>query len=450
MTQAQQAAGTLDPAFDMNGVVTLPFGDVVGSIPAAVLALPDNKLLVAVATTKPQNAPAKIARLEEDGSLDHTFGIQGIVEIPFDNGTWFSPRHLHPLTNEGWLITGTAERETEPDRVDMAVVRQLKDGTLDTTFGKDGKVTLNINDLIGPSSGARILTHRHDKKGDDKLAESAGGVGATAIAKQDGKIVLVSTVLFEFNNLKGIVIRLNKDGSLDTSFNLKGFLLVKLPGIEHVWNQASGVAVQQDGKVLVCGDFSRERSGERPGAYVIRYDQDGYVDAGYGDNKNGVVTIIDSSRWLNLGSMALKSDGGVVAMGSAESDRRREGLIASLNPSGSFNLVFNNGKPLFSNLTEHGVSWQCCVLQTDGKLVVSGQGGGVYVDENSSVVTARYAPDGSLDVEFAGKGWAVINDESGIDLFRGGTAMADNRVVVSGYVAFGPMPPPGYVVRYLA
>ena len=148
--------------------------------------------------------------------------------------------------------------------------------------------------------------------------------------------------------------------------------------------------------------------------------------------------------------MTLKSDGGVVAVGTADHDGDREGLIVSLNPSGSFNLVFNNGKPLFSSFTEHGVSWRRCVLQTDGKLVFSGQGGGALVNENSSVVTARYKSDGSQDVKFAGKGWAVFNSESGIDMFRGCAVMADNRVVVSGYVSFAPPPLQGYVLRYLA
>lgn len=447
MTQAQKAADTLDPAFGTNGVVTLPFGDVIGSIPVAVLPQPDNKLLVAVATTQPQNAAAKIARLEEDGSRDPTFGIQGIVEIPFDEGTWFSPRHLHPLTNEGWLITGTAERETEPSGVDLAVVRQLKDGALDTTFGKDGKVTLNIYDLIG----APLLTHRHDydKKRDDSLAESAGGIGATPFVQQDGKIVLVSTVFFEFNNLKGIVIRLNKDGSLDTSFNLKGFLLVELPGIEHVWNYASGVAVQQDGKVLVCGYFSQAPDAVCSDAYVIRYDQSGNIDGEYGDKKNGVVIVADPQRSLELGSMTLKPDGGLIATGSASWSQLHDGLIISLNARGSFNLVFNDGKPLFSDFLDEGVSWRRSILQEDGKIIVIGQGGGSFVDENSSMVTARYLADGSQDRTFGGEGWVVFNDEKGIDIYRGGALMSENRVVVCGYAIDPPNPLRGSVVRYL-
>jgi uncharacterized delta-60 repeat protein len=335
--------------------------------------------------------------------------------------------------------------------VDLALVRLLEDGELDTTFGEDGKVTLNIYDLIESPAGAniRFLTRRHDKERGDSLADSAGDMGATTIVQRDGKIVLFGTIFFEYNNLQGIVIRLNENGSLDTSFNHKGFLLVELPGIEHVWNYASGVAVQQDGKVLVCGDFSNAPDDEYPDAYVIRYDQSGNIDGEYGDKKNGVVIVADPQKGLALGSMSLKPDGGLIATGSAFWRRLPDGLIVSLNASGSFNLVFNNGKPLLSDFLDEGVSWRRSILQEDGKIIVMGQGGGLFIDENSSMVTARYLADGSRDRTFGDNGWVVFNDEKGIDLYRGGAQMSENRVVVCGYAINPPNPLRGSVVRYL-
>ena len=62
--------------------------------------------------------------------------------------------------------------------MDLAVVRQLKDGALDTTSVRTVKSpSISIPDFIG----APLLTHRHDfdKKRDDSLAASAGGIGAT-------------------------------------------------------------------------------------------------------------------------------------------------------------------------------------------------------------------------------------------------------------------------------
>jgi uncharacterized delta-60 repeat protein len=444
------AAEGLDPAFAAGGILELPFEGIVGQYPDSVAALPDRKMLVLFSASPSENSPAKVARLLENGTLDSSFGKQGIVEIPVRAGVVFSARHLRLLDNGGWLVTGTVKHPN--DTVDLAVIRQLHDGQMDTSFGpqKDGMVTVNVYDLIGSRSypDANFLTRRHDEKNAEK--SSAGGVGVAAVGLQDGKVVLSSTVFFAFNYLRGLVIRFEKDGSLDKTFNQKGFVQVELPGIDHAWNYAYGLAVEPGGNVLVCGDFSRASDDEWPDAYVIRYDQYGNVDASYGSNQNGVVTITDGSRWLDLVSMALQPDGGVFAVGTADLDRRRDGLIVALNSSGSFNLVFNNGKPLFSRFTEHGVSWERCILQTDGKLVVSGQGGSAFIDENSSVTTARYNPNGSLDTTFVDKGWTIFNHESGIDLFTGCTVTADNRTVICGYTSFDTPPLPGYVLRYLA
>lgn len=451
-----KAAGTLDPAFGHDGVVSTPFHDVVGSIPGAILPLPGNQLLVALGTTINQESPAKVARLHEDGSLDTSFGRHGIVEIPFADGTWFSPSNLRPQANGGWLITGMAEHPVRGE--ELAVVRQLQDGRLDTSFGekKDGKVLINIYELLGPKAGAgaKLMAQRQAGNYAVKVSEGAQDAGVSVVSQVDGKILLVSTVMFAFNYSRGIVLRLNQDGSLDETFAGKGFLLVEEKKISHYWNYASGVAVQEDGKVLVCGDFARESEGEWPDAYVIRYDQNGNVDKDYGDNKDGVVTIVDKDQWLDLGSMTLRPDGGIIATGSAEADRKRKGLIVVLNPSGSFNIVFNNGRPLISEFPEHGASWRRSAFQKDQQgnviaIIVAGQAGSGSLGDKSALIAARYRLDGTLDPAFGEGGWVEFSDERAIDIFRGSVVMSDNKIVVCGYVAFGPLPLPGNILRYL-
>lgn len=76
---------SLDPTFAQDGVLTLPIPGIAGDEAAAVLALPDAKLLVAIPLTG-ANAPVAIARLNDDGSLDETFGParRGFVEIALE------------------------------------------------------------------------------------------------------------------------------------------------------------------------------------------------------------------------------------------------------------------------------------------------------------------------------------------------------------------------------
>ena len=442
MNQAQQhkAAGTLDPTFGIDGVVDLPFKDIPGSIPYGVLTLAQQKLLVLLEGS-PENSPAKVARLDEGGALDESFGTGGVVDIHLGEKGRFSPTGLHRVA-DGWLATGYVRGSGVND---LAVVRQKDDGEFDPDFGpdKDGIVVINLKDLIGTEAGKSVSFLKPDQDGknhEGRAAGSGGGIGATSVVKQDGKIYLASPVDLGGGFTEGIVLRLNSNGKVDTSFNEKGYVLIELPDVGHHEMFVQSVAVQQDGKVLVCGSFTRYP--RTIGAFVIRYLENGRVDSGYGNS--GVVALQDSERWFDLGSVTLKPDGGVVATGKTGMDGVGEGLIISLNSSGAFNLVFNGGKPLYSGFMGDGLSWGNCLLQEDGKLIVTGAGDGAV----KKLVTARYSGTGILDSTFGGGGWVTYDHPGGNDFYWSSALMSGNRVVV-GALLIGSNRNQGYLLRYL-
>ncbi|KAE9638881.1 hypothetical protein [Pseudomonas sp. PB106] len=447
MTQAygKKSADYLDPTFANGGVLDLPLEGSVHRVAQSVLSLPEKKLLLLLSAA--QGNPPATARLNEDGSVDRSFADNGFADLPYPEETQFPFRHLQAMP-DGCLVLGIF------DNYDLIAVRQLGDGRLDTSFGpaQDGRVIIRIRDLINPREGhgAGVSELQHRVRSNNISSADAGNAGIRTIAQQDGKIILVSTVEFGANYGKGILVRLNADGSLDGTFNEKGYVLIELPGISHDFIEVSNAVVQQDGKILVGGYYNRPDEMDNNG-FVIRYNQNGSIDSSYGDDKTGVVDVTDSGRSLQLRALALKPDGGLVAVGVATTTggRNSQGLTLSLNPAGSFNLVFNNGKPLFADFTEYGVRWGSCVPQTDGKLVVSGQGDPNNHNSHSSTVTARYTADGSLDQTFAGKGWADYNGKLGEDIFRGCVVMDDQRTVVTAYTAGAPAAV-GYVLRYLA
>jgi len=328
---------------------------------------------------------------------------------------------------------------------DLAVVRQKDDGEFDPDFGpdKDGIVVINLKDLIGTEAGKSVSFLKPDQDGknhEGRAAGSGGGIGATSVVKQDGKIYLASPVDLGGGFTEGIVLRLNSNGKVDTSFNEKGYVLIELPDVGHHEMFVQSVAVQQDGKVLVCGSFTRYP--RTIGAFVIRYLENGRVDSGYGNS--GVVALQDSERWFDLGSVTLKPDGGVVATGKTGMDGVGEGLIISLNSSGAFNLVFNGGKPLYSGFMGDGLRWGNCLLQEDGKLIVTGAGDGAV----KKLVTARYSGTGILDSTFGGGGWVTYDHPGGNDFYWSSALMSGNRVVV-GALLIGSNRNQGYLLRYL-
>jgi len=100
---------------------------------------------------------------------------------------------------------------------DFSVARLNADGTLDTSLDSDGKAIVDI----GGSNQGRSLT-----------------------VLPDGKILLSGSSNGDFS-----VIRLNTDGSLDTSFGSDGKATFDLGRDDYVYS----MAMQPDGKILVTG-----------------------------------------------------------------------------------------------------------------------------------------------------------------------------------------------------
>jgi uncharacterized delta-60 repeat protein len=97
-------------------------------------------------------------------------------------------------------------------------MRYNADGSLDTTFSGDGKLTTQVG-IVG---------------------------GASSVAIQsDGKIVVAGGADNDF-----AVVRYNPDGSLDTDFFGVGMVITPVSSGD---DYANGVVIQPDGKIVVGG-----------------------------------------------------------------------------------------------------------------------------------------------------------------------------------------------------
>lgn len=271
---------------------------------------------------------------------------------------------------------------------------------------------------------------------------TAQGNSWVAVAEDsDGKIALVSNTFDATGRQKAVALRLNADGSADQSFN-GGFAIVELQGVAHLWSSARGIALQADGKVVVCGQYG-DNNGRA--VFVMRFNSQGKVDADF--NLNRPVTITDSEE-IDFRSIRL-SETAILLVGQARREGVEHGLIVVLNSSGSYNLVFNNGAPLFSNLMSGSLSWRECALQSDGSIIVVGVGRETS-SRDLSVVTARYRADGTLDPAFNdGQGFAVFENDIGTHITDDMDVMEDGRIVICAFwmdanIRFG-----GWVLRYL-
>src|SRR5262249_1366136 len=245
--------GSLDTTFGNGGIVTNTFKKI--SQPNAVAIQPDGKIVVAGYDLYTPGGGIAIARYNKDGSLDNSFGGNGkvITSISGYDGV----RALAIQADGKIVVTG----HTGGRAWDILVARYNSDGSLDPSFDGDGITTIDI-----PRMDNRIY--------DD--------VGYGVAIQKDGKIVILRDSYYldpdTLNDSDHITVaaRYNIDGSLDASFASGG---IATSGTGKTLIYGSGMALRPDGKIIVLGtDY------DAPITKVARYNADGSLDATFGHN----------------------------------------------------------------------------------------------------------------------------------------------------------------------
>lgn len=220
----------------------------------------------------------------------------------------------------------------------------------------------------------------------------------------DGKIVVAGYSNNAAGNEDFAVLRLNPDGTLDTSFNGTGKILKAIgPGTDY----ATGLAIQPDGKIIVSGAAF---NGVDDDIALIRLNPDGSMDGSFGSG--GIVTT--SIRGQDRGSaLALQYDGKIVVAGYVYSPNGSGMVLVRYNADGSLDTGFGNGgiveDPAGGGAWDFGA--RDLKVQPDGKIVLAGEG---YRDNMILVVfaAARFLSDGTPDAAF-GSGGKVFSQVRG-------------------------------------
>jgi uncharacterized delta-60 repeat protein len=226
------------------------------------LILPEGKILIAGQTHEGQDSDFMIARYYADGSLDSSFGVNGRAITDFSRG--IDQANAIALEPDGKItVLGTTY---DRNHSSFALARYNRDGALDLTFGREGKVITDFN-INGWDDGRSLAI------------------------QPDGKIVVAGAGLDVESGLR--LARYNTDGSPDVSFGDQGQVR---NGVD-----AQFVALQPDGKILVTTvPFDSDIA-------LYRYKQNGSPDPTFGAGG-----YIGGDGWEVL---ALQSDGKILAAG---------------------------------------------------------------------------------------------------------------------------------------
>lgn len=216
----------------------------------------------------------------------------------------------------------------------------------------------------------------------------AGSNGAYAVAVQpDGKIVIAGSASGAL-----VVARYHDNGLLDSTFG-GGAGYVRTPAGSS--SRAQAVAIQNDGGIVVAGYTLNAGSYD---FVVARYSAGGVIDTSFGGG-DGIATTDFGSQDDQARGVAVQSDGKIVAGGFTKVGGDYDFALVRYCANGELdNGVncpggFGSGGKVTTGFgyAEKGYA---LVLQPDDKIVVAGQSIG---SPGADFVLARYCPDGSLD-----------------------------------------------------
>jgi uncharacterized delta-60 repeat protein len=281
--------GTLDTNFGTGGKVLTDFGVSAQAMSAAVQ--PDGKIVVGGYANLDGGENFEVVRYNSNGTLDATFGTDGKVTTTFgvpQQGFSYALAYSLALQQDGKIVLAGAS--TINGDYDFALVRYNTNGTLDTSFGTGGRVTTTFG------------------KND----------AAFSVAVQpDGKIVTAGFGLFKF-----ALARYNSNGTLDPSFGTGGQETTAIGGLN---DGAGRLALQGDGKIVVVG--RSYINGDFHSA-LVRYNSNGTLDAGF-----GTLTAIFGGESDSAG-IALQPDGKILVPGSSFTGFDQSFGLARFNSDG--------------------------------------------------------------------------------------------------------------------
>jgi uncharacterized delta-60 repeat protein len=325
----------------------------------------------------------------QPGTLNNKFGHNGIVKTKLNGGNGSSLVGYTRATfvqSDGKILTVLSAG------IVVVINRRLADGTIDSTYGKNGYST--DVEMINPA----------------------------AALQSDSEIVVVGATTT--SNSDFIAARFTTDGKLDKTFGNKG---VTITDAGSETDALASVAIQSNGKIVAGGQTSRNGINQFA---LIRYSKDGIVDSSYG-SQGLVITNFGNS--CNINSIALTTDNKVVAVGNYNNGSAGDFAIARYLKTGALDPTFNGNGEVTSNFgnSDNAVS---VALDTAGKIVV----GGYYTDpsNNSHFEIARYTTNGSLDSTFNGSGVTGTNFGNNQE-YLSAIALQSNGEIIAGGNSWG-------------
>jgi uncharacterized delta-60 repeat protein len=184
-----------------------------------------------------------IFKFNNDGSIDTTFGTNGKVSLPITN-TIIVNQIEETLDNKivlgGGMNTGT--------KTDFLLIKLTTNGNLDVTFDTDGIAKYSIGTIQD--------------------------IGSALAIQSDNKIILTGKTKISSTNDDFATIRVTNSGALDMSFGINGIKLTEFSSNSN--DYPTSISIDNLGKIYVAGTTKSGSSTTR--LAIVKYNIDGSND----------------------------------------------------------------------------------------------------------------------------------------------------------------------------
>lgn len=407
--------GSLDSTFDGDGIGQYAAGNL-HDICNDMVILPDDKLLIAgVTQLNGMSGPysGMLMRILSNGSIDSTWGTNGIVSWIYNQSTYVQKVILQP--DGKILVSGFAN--VGPDNYDMFVARFTASGTPDPSFNSTGHI---------------ILPYATEQE------------YCYAMALQpDGKIVIAGGIFMGSSAL--LFARVNSDGTLDTGFGISGYCAINSSyGSEFI----NTLGILSNGTIVGMGSADQGDPLWVEQAIMVKLTPSGAPMPGFGTNGVLVPPIFNTSQSvtnkLEIVNDTIYATGNYVPL-----SQPRSLFLTKLDTNGTASPTFGNGGIHLTSLNPSNTGCDIKIFG-DNKIYITGLTGPPGFGDNN-IITLRYTANGLPDLSWNNTGYMITNVRPDGDCGYAIEIQSDGKVVVAGVT--NGMSTSGdndvFVVRYL-
>jgi uncharacterized delta-60 repeat protein len=400
---AMAQAGGLDITFGTGGVFTDSAGEFNNSGTSSdVVAVQSDGKIIAAGTI---GFAAGAVRLNTNGTLDSSFGTGGTVTINFP-GSNEGPSQVIgvAIQPDGKIVAGISNLNADANPL-FILARLNPDGSLDTSFGSGGV----IETQIGPF----------------------GSAAASVLALQsDGKILLAGS---------RAMARYNTTGQLDSTFGSGGIAAIAAAS-------PTAMALQPDGKILIAAGGALPASLTAPvvglaspAGVISRYSTSGNIDTTFGISGQAASVAAASAIVVQIAAGCVSTckilvAGTVVSSLSVNGGNDTGFGLVRYSSNGNIDTSFGKRGGVITGFApvKTLASAYALVLQTNGDIVAAGLAGQASGTQGDDFALARYSGSGVIDTTFGSSGRVTTAFGTNAAAIYGLAVQSDGKIVAAG------------------